>query len=133
MPGKPYHTRYKAITPYRTKDGSTIRELTHPDHTAVRHLSVAAAEVMPGQATLPHTHGASEEVYHILAGAGRMTLGDNSFEVAAGDTVVIHPGTAHWIANTGTAVLRLLCCCAPPYRHGDTSLAGVLNPPQPEE
>ncbi|MEW6594981.1 MAG: cupin domain-containing protein [Thermodesulfobacteriota bacterium] len=133
MAGKPNRTRYEAIPPYTTKDGSTIRELMHPDHTAVRNLSVAEAAVLPGQVTLPHTHQSSEEVYHILAGQGRITLGGDLFDVAAGDTVVIPPGTIHTIANTGSAALRILCCCAPPYRHDDTSLAGALNQPQPEE
>lgn len=128
MPGKPVQTRYAAITPYTTKDGSLIRELMHPDHSAVCRLSVAEASVAPGQTTLPHCHAASEEVYHILAGTGRMTLGERVFDVAAGDTVAIHPGTRHAIRNTGEEALRILCCCAPPYRHTDTSLAGEDDP-----
>lgn len=128
MVAKPNHTRYEAIPSYTTKDGSTIRELMHPDHAAVRDLSVAEAVVLPGQATFPHIHRASEEVYHILAGEGRMTLGERTFAVGAGDTVVIAPGTYHSIANTGAAPLRILCCCAPPYRDDDTSLAGEQEP-----
>lgn len=124
MAAKPIHTRYDAVAPYPTKDGSLIRELMHPDHAAVHQLSLAEATVAPGQATISHIHGVSEEVYHILAGEGRMTLAGESFAVAAGDTVVIAPGSHHSIANIGAAPLRILCCCAPPYRHEDTSLAG---------
>lgn len=128
MAGKPNHTRYEAIPPYTTKDGSTIRELMHPDGAAVRNLSVAEAVVLPGQATLPHIHLVSEEVYHVVAGEGRMTLGERTFAVVAGDTVVIAPGTCHSIATVGATPLRILCCCAPPYRHEETSLAGAIEP-----
>jgi mannose-6-phosphate isomerase-like protein (cupin superfamily) len=51
-----------------------------------------------------------------------MTLGDRQFEVRAGDTVAILPGTAHCIHNTGSGVLVILCCCSPPYSDADTEL-----------
>ena len=43
-----------------------------------------------------------------------------SGEVAAGDAIPIPPGTWHTLTNTGSSPLRLLCTCAPPYRHEDT-------------
>ena len=51
-----------------------------------------------------------------------MTLGEESFDVAVGDTVIILPGTRHTITNTGPEDLRFLCCCAPAYSHDDTEL-----------
>ncbi|MHB8745903.1 MAG: cupin domain-containing protein, partial [Gammaproteobacteria bacterium] len=69
-----------------------------------------------------HLHIRSEELYHITAGQGLMTLGAEQFAVAVGDTVCIPPGTAHCIRNTGAQALRILCCCAPPYAHDDTVL-----------
>ena len=38
----------------------------------------------------------------------------------AGDAVAILPGQRHKLWNTGSEVLRLLCCCAPAYEHEDT-------------
>lgn len=116
------HTRYDDILPYVTRDGSEIRELLHPAHHGARHQSLAEATVAPGQRTLLHRHGETEELYHVTAGSGLMTLGDACFAVAAGDTVLIPPGTAHCIEATGTAPLRILCCCSPAYRHEDTEL-----------
>ena len=46
------------------------------------------------------------------------------FEVTEGDTICIPPGTFHQLENTGRTELRLLCCCAPPYKHDDTELTG---------
>jgi len=37
-------------------------------------------------------------------------------------TVVIAPGVAHKLWNTGDEPLVLLCCCSPPYTHEDTVL-----------
>ena len=115
-------TRYRDIHPYPTKDGSTIRELLHPAHHGNRNQSLAEAIVAPGAVTTLHRHHSSEELYHIITGRGRMTLGDETFDVAPGDTVCIPPGTPHGIANTGSEALRILCCCAPPYTHDDTEL-----------
>ncbi|MBN1591317.1 MAG: cupin domain-containing protein, partial [Pirellulales bacterium] len=42
--------------------------------------------------------------------------------VGTGDAVAIPPGTVHQITNTGTGVLKFLCCCAPGYEHEDTVL-----------
>ena len=115
-------TRYDEIPTYRTKDGSQIRELIHPDRHGNRAQSLAEAIVAPGQETLLHKHLRTEELYHITAGRGLMTLGDERFEVSIGDTVLIPPGTAHCIRNIGTEPLRILCSCSPAYTHDDTVL-----------
>lgn len=115
-------TRYEDITPYATKDGSQIRELLHPDHHGAGHQSLAEATVLPGQRTQLHRHRQTEEIYHVTAGQGRMTLGDGVFEVLPGDSILIPPGTPHCIEAIGSEPLRILCCCSPAYSHGDTEL-----------
>jgi mannose-6-phosphate isomerase-like protein (cupin superfamily) len=118
----PRKTAYADIAPYPTKDRSEIRELMHPAVHGNRNQSLAEATVPPGAPTLLHRHRESEELYHVTAGEGRMTLGGETFPVAPGDTVCIPPGTPHSIENTGPGPLKLLCCCAPPYSHQDTEL-----------
>jgi len=115
-------TRYIDVPAFITKDGSEIRELMHPSTHDSRAQSLAEATVAPSATTRLHRHRQSEELYHITAGRGRMTLGDESFDVGPGDSLCIPPGTPHCIANTGTVPLRILCCCAPAYAHDDTEL-----------
>jgi len=115
-------TPYNAVPAFITKDGSEIRELMHPSTQGNRAQSLAEAIVAPGTATRLHRHRLSEELYHVTAGHGRMTLGEEIFEVGPGDTLCIPPGTPHCIANTGTVPLHILCCCAPAYAHDDTEL-----------
>jgi mannose-6-phosphate isomerase-like protein (cupin superfamily) len=113
---------YNEIHPYVTKDGAIIRELMRPEVHGNSNQSLAEATIPEGKATALHHHQRSEEIYHVTAGKGKMTLGDKTFEVAAGDTICIPPQTSHRLHNTGEVPLKLFCCCAPPYSHDDTDL-----------
>lgn len=116
------HTSRSDIPAYTTKDGSQISELMHPSLHASQNQSLAEAVVPAGSTTQLHRHQLSEELYHITTGCGMMRLGEDEFEVKAGDTVCIAPGTAHCIRNTGEEDLVVLCCCSPAYSHEDTEL-----------
>lgn len=118
-------THYGEVAAYVTKDGSVIRELMHPGTHACGRQSLAEATVAPGDRTQLHRHRETEEIYHVVAGTGRMTLGDEEFTIAVGDTVLIPPGTAHCVAAFGDVPLRILCCCSPAYAHADTELVGA--------
>ena len=113
---------YADAIPYVTKDGSEIRELMHPSHHCNRLQSLAEATVQPGMRTALHRHKATEELYYITHGRGRMTLDSEMFDVHPGDTVCISPGTPHCIENTGGDALKILCACTPAYSHEDTEL-----------
>lgn len=115
-------SRYADNPTYITRDGSSIRELMHPGVHGNAHQSLAEAMLEPATETRLHRHSDSEELYHVLAGCGEMTLADRTFSLQPGDTVCIPPRTAHKIRNTGTEPLRFLCMCAPPYAHEDTEL-----------
>ena len=122
-----FRTGLDEIQPYPTLDGSEIRELMHPDQHGVRNQSLAMATVPPGTATLLHLHRLAEELYHVLEGQGRMTLGSEEFPIREGDTVLIRPGTPHRVENPGPGPLRLLCACSPAYRHEDTELLEISD------
>jgi mannose-6-phosphate isomerase-like protein (cupin superfamily) len=106
--------------PFVTKDGSRIRELVGlPTTPLARNQSLAEATLAPGQATERHYHAESEEIYFLLAGGGVMELDGDTRAVGPGDAVLIPPGARHTL-RAGPDGARLLCCCAPPYRHEDT-------------
>jgi len=98
-----------------TKDGSTIRELHHTDVQ-----SLAEATLEPDEATQRHYHRATEEIYFVLKGSGRMEVDGETRIVRPGDAVLIPAGAWHMLENNGTSELRILCCCAPPYADADT-------------
>lgn len=111
-----------AVPAFTTKDGSEIRELLAHRNSCIRNQSLAEARVPVAGSTLPHYHPKTEEIYFITAGVGRMRIEAETCEVGPGDAIAIPPGARHQITNTGSEVLRLLCCCAPPYEHDDTIL-----------
>ena len=116
------HTKYSESQAYTTKDGSTIRELLHPDLHGNKNQSLAEATLPVNGKTLLHKHKNSEEIKQVSQGKGLMTLGKEIFDIQQGDTVCIHTGTAHCVENTGKEELIILCSCSPAYQHEDTEL-----------
>ncbi len=106
--------------PFVTKDGSEIRELLAHRNSAIRQQSLAEARLPAGAATDEHYHPRAEEIYYITHGTGRIRIGGEEHDVRPGDAIAIPPGSRHKLWNTGGETLRLLCCCAPAYEHGDT-------------
>jgi mannose-6-phosphate isomerase-like protein (cupin superfamily) len=113
------------VPAFTTKDGSEIRELLAHRNSCIARQSLAEARLPPGASTTPHYHPLTEEIYYILEGAGRMTIGNESRDVLPGDAIAIPPGTVHTIRTTSDVPLKFLCCCAPGYEHSDTVLVNA--------
>jgi mannose-6-phosphate isomerase-like protein (cupin superfamily) len=111
-----------AVPSFITKDGSEIRELLAHRNSVIRHQSLAEARVAVGGATQEHYHRATEEIYYVTEGHGRIRIEGETRDVQEGDAIAIPPGCRHKIWNTGSEVLMILCCCAPAYEHEDTVL-----------
>ena len=99
------------------EDGCHLRELIHPERDAPpAGYSLAQAEIAPGQSTLNHRLTAEDELYYFLSGRGKMTIADEQFDVASGDTVWVPRGTAQFVENCGEQPLRWLNIVSPPWR-----------------
>jgi len=110
------------VSAFTTKDGSEIRELLAHRNSCIRQQSLAEARLPRHGATTPHYHPRTEEIYYILDGHGEMQVGNETRPVGPGDAIAIPPGARHQIRNTGSVVLKFLCCCAPAYEDEDTVL-----------
>lgn len=110
------------VPAFTTKDGSEIRELLAHRNSCIRNQTLAEARLPAGGSTAAHRHVNTEEIYYLLEGQGLIRVGDQQREVAAGDAIAIPPGAVHQISNTGSGLLKFLCCCAPGYEHDDTVL-----------
>ncbi len=120
------------VPAFVTKDGSQIRELLAHRNSSICNQSLAEARLQPGQATEEHYHARTEEIYFITHGTGRLRIGAETRDVGTGDAIAIPPGQKHKLWNTGSEVLRLLCCCAPGYEHADTFITeGGVGPCPP--
>jgi len=110
------------VPSFITKDGSEIRELLAYRNSCIRAQSLAEARIASGGRTTAHYHPRTEEIYYIVAGQGKMRIGEELRDVGPGDAIAIPPGAIHQITNTGGEELKLLCCCAPGYEDSDTVL-----------
>lgn len=78
----------------------------------LKQLGARRVRVPPGKAAWPaHVHLANEELFFILAGRGRYRIGDETFEVAAGDCLhgPADPTLPHQLTNNGDVELEYLC------------------------
>jgi len=113
------------VPPFITKDGSEIRELLAYRNSVIRNQSLAEARLPVGGCTQEHYHSRAEEIYYITHGTGKIRIESEMREVRPGDAIAIPPGQKHKLWNTGSEILRLLCCCAPAYEHSDTIITEV--------
>jgi quercetin dioxygenase-like cupin family protein len=94
--------------PTHTLPGTTFTSLATPTRGST-DTSVWRVEIAPGTPATPH-QVTREEVFVVLAGRARVTLGDDVQIARAGDAIVVPPGTTFAIANDGEDVLRAVCC-----------------------
>jgi len=65
--------------------------------------------IPPGKSIGVHTHRTdNEEVYVILKGRGRMTIGTTERGVESGDVIVNPPGGTHGLHNDGSEAIELI-------------------------
>src|SRR5262245_16988713 len=78
-------------------------------------MSITLVDAEPGSQQGLHEHPGSTQVYLVIAGAGRMIVGDEEADVDAGTLVCIPPGTPHAIRNTGWQRLTFVSATTPPF------------------
>lgn len=116
----PARIRHDDGAEYFFREGCHITEWWNVADDAA--LSVARARVEPGVTTHWHRLDGVSERYVILAGSGRVELGEPGAvlteAVSAGSVVFIPPGTPQRITNTGSADLVFLALCTPRFTPG---------------
>ncbi|MFC1634859.1 cupin domain-containing protein [Planctomycetota bacterium] len=114
--------RVKDCREFTAGDDSNLRELLHPEKSALEiRYSLAHAKVAAGQRTLPHRLE-SGEVYYIIAGEGMMHVDEEAVEVSPNCTVYIPPRAVQYIENTGSCDLEFLCIVDPAWRQEDEEI-----------
>ena len=102
-----------------TPHGSEIRPLMDRTTSGIERCSLAE-EVLPvGAKVGRHHHKETEEVYYILQGTGRMTVGEETRDVGPGDAVFIPRHHAHTLENTGQEPMTILLVCGPAHSFED--------------
>ncbi|HLS98632.1 MAG TPA: cupin domain-containing protein [Porticoccaceae bacterium] len=115
MPDKPAILPLRPGAEFPIPEGCRIVEVSNSD--ADPGLSIARARVSPGVTTRWHALAGTAERYVIVAGMGRVEVGElPPREVHPGDVVLIPPGCRQRIANPGAEDLVFLAICTPRFR-----------------
>ncbi len=104
MPVK--HAHEVPYQPVNAGKDTTIQILISPEEGA--HFAMRRFTMKPGGGMPRHTNAVEHEQY-VLQGHARITLGNETYEVHAGDVVFIPAGVPHSYENIGSEDFVFLC------------------------
>ena len=95
---------------HQFNDNAIRQTRTLAEGTGMERIGVHLVRLAPGcDSTTHHYHDADEEFIYILAGSGVAKIGDETFEIGAGDFMGFPaPSPAHSMTNTGDVDLVYL-------------------------
>lgn len=97
---------------YSLHQGSPTRMQFHFADSMAMPVAIQTWELEPGGYEGMHSHDpenmALEEFYLVLEGTAHMQVGEEHYELGAGDSVLAPAEVEHDLRNTGDGVLRVL-------------------------
>jgi quercetin dioxygenase-like cupin family protein len=110
--------------------GRTALELVSGEKGA-RAITLRLVEIpvpSPGETPRgPHQHSDFEECIYVLSGRGTTHADSGTYELRAGDALLVPPGEKHVTRNTGNEPLLLLCFFPVADISGGTREPGVRS------
>lgn len=110
--------------------GRTALELVSGEKGA-RAVTLRLVEIpvpAPGESLRgPHHHSDFEECIYVLSGQGTTHADSGTYELRAGDALLVPPGEKHVTRNTGNEPLLLLCFFPVADISGGTREPGVRS------
>lgn len=90
------------------QDRGRFKELISKELSDSDDIYLGMGWLEPGETHLLHHHRSESEFYYVLAGCGKVTLGDEMFDVQPGTAVYIPAGEKHMITNDGKETMVVL-------------------------
>lgn len=118
-------TRHKDTAPKRPREKLTSICLLARGDVADDKLAVTWVDVAPGGRQVPHNHP-EVQIYVIVAGKGRMFVGDEQKEVSAGELVYVPSGLMHGIENISDGTLSYISAANPAFDYTEAYDRGQL-------
>jgi mannose-6-phosphate isomerase-like protein (cupin superfamily) len=94
--------------------GVAVQVLISKHHTDA--ASLMHGRVAPDGEITTHTHETETELVYVLAGSAAMTMGDDTFPLTAGSSLLIPAGTPHSVKNDGDTDFEIIAVHTPPTR-----------------
>lgn len=119
MSGRPnrYLVNIKNIPSYSPANhtGTVSHRLIGPETVGSVGLELLDGYIEPGEGAVRHAHPGIEQVCYLLSGTAHVEVGDESFEMEAGDCCYFPPYVEHVFQVTGDVPVRMLVVYSPPY------------------
>jgi quercetin dioxygenase-like cupin family protein len=111
-----YLVRQSDVKPYSPANHSGTKNfrLIGPETVGSRQLEMILGEIERGQGAHPHLHTGIEQVCYMLEGSAHVEVGEERFEMKAGETCFFPAGVKHLLTVTSERA-RVLVVYAPPY------------------
>jgi mannose-6-phosphate isomerase-like protein (cupin superfamily) len=111
-----YLVRQSDVKPYSPANHSGTRNfrLIGPETVGSHNLEVIIGEIEAGKGAHPHLHTGIEQVCYLLEGTAHVEVGEEKFEIKAGEACFFPAGVMHVFTVTSERV-RLLVIYSPPY------------------
>jgi mannose-6-phosphate isomerase-like protein (cupin superfamily) len=77
------------------------------------NLSVKQEKMPAGAAEKLHFHERAEQVFYILKGEAMLYINNGKFQVKAGESISIQPGSKHFISNESEDEIEFLVISSP--------------------
>lgn len=99
---------YREVTGREELPGVTLRVVISEEDGAPNFI-MRVFEVQPGASTPWHNHDWEHEVF-VLTGSGEAVASNGKTPIAPGSVVFVAPNEQHQFTNSGSEVLRFICC-----------------------
>jgi quercetin dioxygenase-like cupin family protein len=123
-----YHIRQSAVPIYSpaNHEGTRNQRLIGRDNVGAQNLEVVLGTIQRGGGALPHAHPGVEQVCYLLEGTAHVEVGDDAFEMVAGEACFF-PSNAMHVFQVTSPVARVLVVYSPPYEENPQR---VIRPSQ---
>ncbi len=111
-----YLVRQTDVKPYSPANHSGTRNyrLIGPETVGARPVERSVGEIEKGKGAHPHLHTGIEQVCYLLEGSAHVEVGDEKFEMHAGDACFFPAGVLHVFTVTSERA-KVLVTYSPPY------------------
>jgi mannose-6-phosphate isomerase-like protein (cupin superfamily) len=79
-------------------------------------LSVIQERIPPAAGEVKHYHARARQLFYVLAGTLEIQLGEQLFDLSAGDSLEVPPGDTHLVRNRGNVDATFLVVSSPTTR-----------------
>jgi uncharacterized RmlC-like cupin family protein len=111
-----YRVRQSDVQPYSPANHSGTRNfrLIGPETVGARQVEMLLGEIEKGKGAQAHLHTGIEQVCYLLEGAAHVEVGEEKFEMQAGEACFFPAGVMHVFTVTSERA-RVLVVYSPPY------------------